>query len=386
MDFENTEIAFSNKTNKELKKAFWLFKIIEKPFTVSLGEILMRTALKLNFPIKWIIKPTIFSHFCGGENIDECKQTIAKLGKSNIKSILDYSAEGVENEDNFEKVKKQIIEIIELAQENDNVPFAVFKVTGIARFKLLEKINSSEPLDENDSLEFEKVKNRIDEICKKGFIKNVPVMLDAEESWIQNTIDEIALEMMMKYNKEKTIIYNTLQFYRIDRLEYLINQTKFAKKENFLLGYKIVRGAYIEKERERALKKNYLSPIYESKTDTDTAFNKAVTHCVNNIDIISLCNGSHNEESNMLVTKLMKEKNIEKNDKRIFFAQLLGMSDHISFNLAKAGYNVAKYVPFGPIKTVIPYLIRRANENTSIAGQSGRELSLLKSEIMRRRK
>jgi len=386
VNFENTTIAFSYLTKKELIKAFWLFKIMASPTIVKIGELLIIFAIKINFPIKWIIKPTIFSQFCGGENINECNKKVSKLGKTNIKSILDYSAEGIENEKNFDNVKQQIIEIIEQAKNNDNIPFAVFKVTGIARFKLIEKHSKAIQLDVTEIEEFEKVKKRVEEICYNGFSKDVPIMIDAEESWIQDAIDEIALEMMMKFNQKKAIIFNTLQMYRTDRLEHLINQTNFAKKEKFFLGYKIVRGAYMEKEIDRAKKNNYISPIHKSKKETDEAFNKALFHCLNNIDTISLCNGSHNEESNMYMVNLMEEKKIENNDYRLFFAQLLGMSDHISYNLATANYNVAKYVPFGPIKTVIPYLIRRANENTSIAGQTGRELTLIKKELKLKKK
>jgi len=386
LNFENTEIAFANKTNKELIKAYWMYKTIASPKFVKIGEMLIKLALKINFPIKWIIKPTIFSQFCGGENINECKFIIEKLGSSNIKSILDFAAEGIDNENNFEKVKKQIIEIIEIAKDNNNIPFAVFKVTGIARFKLLEKYCSNKQLTDEEYFELERVKKRIDEICSSGFINNVPVMIDAEESWIQDFIDQIATEMMMKYNRQKAIIFNTLQMYRIDRLEYLINQTNFAKKEGIFLGYKIVRGAYMEKERERALKNNYISPIHKSKQETDESFNNAILQCIKNIDTISICNGSHNEASNQLMVKLMNEKNISNNDSRLFFAQLFGMSDHISYNLSKEGYNVAKYLPFGSVKTVIPYLIRRAKENTSIAGQTSRELMLIKTELKKRRK
>ena len=386
INIENTEIAFKSKSNFQLKKAKWLFKIIEYPLIVKFSELLLKFAIKIHFPVNWIIKPTIFNHFCGGETIEECKKTIQFLGISNIGTILDFSVEGSQKESDFENTKKEILKIIEEASVNKNIPFCVFKATGLARFELLEKISSQKQLTLEEEIEFEKVRNRIDELCKASYTKKTPIFIDAEESWIQDCIDLLAEDMMMKYNIENTIVYNTIQMYRNDRLDYLQKMITESRNKNFKLGFKIVRGAYMEKERERASKLNYPSPIYENKELTDNAYNNAIEICLKNADIVSLCAGTHNETSSLLLSKLINQHNYKINDKRFYYAQLYGMSDHISFNLADANYNVAKYVPYGPVKFVLPYLIRRAQENTSVARQTGRELMLINREIRRRNK
>jgi proline dehydrogenase len=383
MDFNNTEIAFSNKSNSDLKRSYWLFKIISWNWLIKLGPILLKIFMPLWFPIP-IIKATIFKQFCGGESIDECTSTINDLSAQNVKTILDYSVEGKEEESVFDANVQEILTAINKAKSNPNIPFSVFKPTGFGRFKLLQKVSTKKSLSQNEEAEFERLKNRIDQICAAGAEMNTPIFIDAEETWIQNTIDDIALNMMRKYNTKKAIIYNTLQMYRWDRIAYLKEIQSIADNEAFYIGIKLVRGAYIEKERERAEKKGYEDPMQNSKEATDKDFNLALKFCVENIENISFCCASHNEESSLLLIDLMKTHNISINDDRIYFAQLLGMSNHISNNIGKAGYNVAKYVPYGPVKEVTPYLIRRAEENTSIAGQTGRELSLILNEQKRR--
>lgn len=384
MDFNNTEIAFSGKTNKDLKRSYWLFKIIGWNWLIKISPVLLKIFMPLWFPIP-IIKATIFKQFCGGESINDCEKTIKKLSAKNVKTILDYSVEGIEEETTFDENVKEALAAVKKSINNTNIPFTVFKITGFGRFKLLQKINNKQPLNEAEKAEFERVENRIDVICKAGFEADTPIFIDAEETWIQNTIDDIVLNMMKKYNTKRAIIYNTAQLYRWDRIAYIKEIHTLAKHENFYIGLKLVRGAYIEKERARAEKKGYQDPMQKTKSDTDKDFNLALKYCTENIERIAFCCGSHNEESNLYLIDLMKEHKISTDDNRIYFAQLLGMSDHISMNIAKENYNTAKYVPYGPVKDVTPYLIRRAQENTSVKGQTGRELSLILKELKRRK-
>ncbi len=384
--FDNTEIAFRSKSDSALKKAFWLFKIIGNPSLVQFGKWATNSALTLKLPIKGLIKKTIFSQFCGGETIGECNYTIELLGKYGIGTILDYSVEGKTSEEDFNSTVSEIISTINFAKNNKHIPFAVFKVTGISQFAVLEKANNPRyELTKTDQSNLTQLIERINNICEAGFNNNVPIFIDAEESWIQDTIDRITLDMMRKYNKDRAIVYNTIQMYRHDRLNYLQREIEVARREGFHYGVKLVRGAYMEKERERALKLGYQSPIQPNKKACDEDFNNALELILDNIDCMALCAGSHNEESAKLLTNLMVNKQISKNDKRIYFAQLLGMSDHISYNLSNLGYNVAKYVPYGPVEEVMPYLLRRADENTSVAGQTGRELTLINREKIRRK-
>ena len=384
ISFENTEIAFQGKSKRDLKRAYWLFKLVSNNTLVKIGPALLNIALFLRLPILGIIKTTIFKHFCGGESIIDSQKTIEELSHYQIGTILDYSVEGQESEANFEIVMQETIATIERAAGDDKIPFSVFKITGMGRFALLEKVNTKQALSENEKKEYEIVKNRINTICQKAHKLSVPVFIDAEESWIQDTIDEIATTMMRQYNKERAIVYNTLQMYRWDRLLYLKKCYIDAENHQYFLGLKLVRGAYMEKERARAEKLKYASPIQKSKANTDKDYDLAVSFCVEHIDRIYFCAGTHNEDSSTKLIKLLDEKGIENNDKRVYFSQLLGMSDHISYNLANANYNVAKYVPYGPVKQVMPYLIRRAEENRSIAGQTGRELALIMKEKARR--
>jgi proline dehydrogenase len=385
ISFENTEVAFRGKSDKELKRAHWLFKMVANPGMVKFGKWATNVSMKIHLPIKGIIKKTIFQQFCGGETIKESLSTSRKLADRNVKTILDYSIEGKTAEEDFEKTVDEIIATILEAKNNKHIPFAVFKTTGISLFRILEAANDGlEKLSEAERDAYDKVFDRVDRIAKAAHENNVPLFIDAEETWIQNTIDNIVYQMSLRYNQERAIVYNTVQMYRHDRLEFMKRELARAQNDGIYLGFKIVRGAYMEKERERAEENGYPSPIQPDKASTDMDFNAALELCIKNIDRVAICAGTHNEESSLLLTKLVEENGIAKDDKRVFFAQLLGMSDHISFNLADEGYEVAKYVPYGPIKEVLPYLIRRAEENTSVAGQTGRELSLIKKEISRR--
>lgn len=386
VNFDNTEIAFAGKTDKDLKRAYWLFKMIGNNNLVSVGKGLTNFAFALHLPVKGMIKNTIFKQFCGGETIQDSRNTINRLAEHNVKTILDYSIEGKESIEDFEATVEEIIQTIKTGANDPNIPFAVFKVTGITRFSILEKANDpTSELTETDKAEITATIDRIDRICKAAYDHQQPLFIDAEESWIQDFIDRTVRLMMAKYNSEKAIVYNTIQMYRHDRLEFLRNEIEQAKNAGFKLGIKLVRGAYMEKERDRAKDKGYPSPIQPDKKSCDQDFDDALRLMMDNIDHMAICAGTHNESSSLLLSQIIDDKELDKSDERVYFAQLLGMSDHISFNLAHHGYNVAKYVPYGPVKEVMPYLIRRADENTSVAGQTGRELSLIIKERKRRK-
>jgi len=386
IDFSNTEVAFRSKNKAELKKAYWLFKMVSKPGLVNFGKRAMTISLKLHLPVKWLIKKTIFSQFCGGENIDECASTIKNLDDNKVGTILDYSLEGKETNADLDATTQEIIATIERAKADNAIPFSVFKPSGISKFSILEKSNESiDGLNGEERADYLKFVERMNKICKKAYDLGVPVFVDAEDSWIQDTIDRMCEVMMSKYNKDAAIVYTTVQMYRWDRLEYLKTLCEKARRENIKIGVKLVRGAYMEKERHRAQEKGYKDPIQPNKKATDDDYNRALAFCVENLDVISICAGSHNEDSANVLVDLIEEKGLDATDTRLYFAQLLGMSDHISFNLSSNGYNVAKYVPYGPVKEVMPYLIRRAQENTSVAGQTGRELSLIQKERKRRK-
>ncbi len=385
LSFDNTEIAFKSKTDAELKRAHWLFKMISHPKLVVFGKYATQFANAIHFPIGFFLKNNVFKQFCGGESIADCAQTTKILDDHNIGTILDYSVEGKEKETVFEATKNEILKTIETAHNNEHIPFNVFKVSGIARFDVLAKVNANEELSSEEKGEFERIKERINQICQASNTTGTPLFIDAEETWIQDVIDDIVTQMMEKYNRNKAIVFNTIQMYRWDRLDHLKKAVAKAKKEGYFYGIKIVRGAYMEKENERAEEMGYRTPIQPDKKHTDDDYNASLRFCIENIDTVSVCAGSHNEDSAMMLTQLLDEFGVSKDDKRVYSAQLFGMSDHISFNMANAGYNVAKYVPYGPIREVIPYLIRRAEENTSVKGQTGRELSLIKKEIKRRK-
>ncbi|MFA6082824.1 proline dehydrogenase family protein [Mucilaginibacter sp.] len=384
LSFENTEIAFRHSTNTDLNRAYWLFRVINVNFLVKIGPPITNFAIKIGVPIKGLIKATIFKHFCGGETIAECNQTIRNLADGGVGTILDYSIEGEDDETVFDNTRNEIIRTIERASQGKAIPLTVFKVTGVGRFSLLEKLDEGLKLNVDEQMEWQRVQDRVLAICEMAHSEGVPVMIDAEESWIQKTIDNLALNMMRFFNKEKAIVYNTYQLYRHDKLASLITDYSIAEDEQFLLGAKIVRGAYMEKERKRAEERAYPSPIQPDKAATDRDYNDALVFCADHVDQIAFVAGTHNEDSCRLLADLLDKKNINHKNPHVYFSQLLGMSDNLSFNLANAKYNVAKYVPYGPIKAVLPYLFRRAQENTAIAGQMSRELSLIVKEKKRR--
>jgi proline dehydrogenase len=385
VSFDDTAVAFASRSNTELQKMYWLFATMNNNFLVKTGGPLLETAFKLHLPVKFLVKPTIFQQFCGGETISECTPTINKLAESNIGTILDYSVEGEGDEKSFDHTMHEIIATIEKAAGNKAIPFSVFKVTGVIDTGLLEKVQEGKTLTAEEQNAFERGRQRVNAICGRAFEKNVRIFIDAEESWIQETIDQLTYEMMAKYNQQKAIVYNTYQLYRHDRLDVIKRDYENALKGGYYLGGKLVRGAYMEKERRIAAEKGLPSPINPTKEASDKLYDEALKFCVEHIDRIAICAGTHNEASSQYLIELMKQHNIKPNDERIYFAQLLGMSDNLSYNLAHAGYNVAKYVPYGPVEAVMPYLLRRANENTAIAGQSSREFNLIKKELVRRK-
>ena len=386
INFENTKSAFAHQSDWELKKAYFLFSIIKSAFLVKLGSAFLKFSFFLKLPIKSIVKRTIFQQFCGGENIEDCNEKINHLSQFGIGTILDYSVEGKENDKDFERTKEEIIQTILFSAINSKCPFTVFKITGLGRSSLIQKASQGNvKLNKLELEELQNISKRINEICRKAFENKVSLFIDAEDSWYQDFIDSQAELMILKYNKDQTIIYNTIQLYRHDRFNYMRKLVAICENNNCYLGLKLVRGAYMEKEREFALKNGSLDPIQPTKQATDFDFTKAVEYCISKIIFVSICVGTHNEQSVQHLTKLMLKMKLSNNDKRIYFAQLLGMSDHISFNLSAMGYNVAKYVPYGPVKEVLPYLIRRAEENTSVSGQTSRELSLIKKEINSRK-
>ncbi len=378
-EFSNTEIAFAHLSEAGLKRSRLLFKSFNFPGLLRFGPFLANIAVSIG--LKKLIRDTIFSQFCGGEDIVACRKTIDRLAKAGIGTILDYSVEGEENEENFNHTFQEILETINAAAGNKHIPFSVFKTTGIIRFELLRKQSSDESLTEAEQDEWSRGTERFNSICSHAEKLDVRIFVDAEESWIQDAIDRLAEKAMMKHNTRKAIVFNTIQLYRHDRIDYLKQQIVDA---TWYLGFKLVRGAYMEKESERAKVMGYQDPIQPGKEASDKDYNEALKHCIHHSDKVSICAGTHNELSCATLIKLMAEKNMDSNDERVWFSQLLGMSDHISYNLSHAGFNVCKYVPYGPVKSVIPYLTRRARENSSVAGQMGRELSLIETELKRR--
>ena len=382
--FEDTETAFSLKSNTELDRAYFLFKMIQSEPLVRIGTAITNFALKAHMPVEHLIRASVFDHFCGGINEEDCLPVIENMYTKNVHSILDYSVEGKEEAEQFELALQKTLQSIDFAHEKDSIPFAVFKPTGFGRFALYQKLTEKKQLEPNEEREWASVVARFDKVCKAAYEKDVPLLIDAEESWMQDAADDLIEKMMEVYNKEKAIVFNTLQMYRHDRMEYLKKLYERARQKKYFIGMKVVRGAYMEKERDRAEERGYPSPICKDKQATDDNYNEAITFFMEN-DRLALFAGTHNEQSSYKLMQLAEEKGVLKSDKRLWFGQLYGMSDHISFNLAKEGYNVAKYLPFGPVRDVMPYLIRRAEENTSVAGQTSRELSLLKTERKRRK-
>ena len=395
ISFDNTEIAFRSKNKQDLQRAYWLFKIIGAPSIVKIGKLLTPLALRLKLPIKGVIKKTIFKQFCGGESIQECDHTIEQLAAFGIGTILDYSVEGKTQEDDFEKTTQIIIETIEKSATDKHIPFAVFKITGIAQHHLLELVSSQlratrkgenfREFTPSERAGISAIMERIDRICAAAARHQTRLFIDAEETWIQTAIDQWTFDMMCKYNQTHCIVYNTVQMYRHDRLAYLRTELERAKNAGIKYGVKLVRGAYMEKERARAQAMGYPSPIQPDKASTDKDYDAALDFLVANRAVFSVCAGTHNENSSMYLATLLHQEQVAPNDPKFYFAQLLGMSDHISYNLSDAGYQVAKYVPFGPVHEVLPYLLRRADENTSVAGQTSRELGLIIKERARRK-
>ncbi|MCB0737940.1 MAG: proline dehydrogenase family protein [Bacteroidetes bacterium] len=385
IDFSNTETAYSIKSNSELKLAQVMFSVLQSKALSQAGRGLLKFSINAHLPVKGIIKATLFKHFIGGESINDTKKVMERLAEFNVHSILDYSLEGIEKEADFDAAVEEFKANVMVAAEREEVPFSVFKPSAIATHKILEKVTAGANLSEAETAEFERVRNRFHAIFKLAHQKGVRVMIDAEESWIQGAIDQLAEEMMIAYNKEQVIAMNTFQMYRHDRLNYLKQSYQKAQENGVKLGAKLVRGAYMEKERERAEEKGYPSPINATKQDSDNSYNSGVEFCLNHIDNLELFIGTHNEKSVQLAVNEMTKLGLDANDSRVWFSQLYGMCDHITFNIAKHGYNVAKYVPYGPVKAVIPYLLRRADENSSVAGQAAYELQLLKSELKRRK-
>lgn len=385
IQFDDLETAFRYKSDSELKFAYWLFRMVGNPGIVQFGKKITNLALKLRLPVTWLIKPTIYRHFCGGESIDECMKVSRNMEKYGVKCILDYSVEGGESPAAIRAALEETLRTIENARVNRNIPFTVFKPTAFTLTHILEKGSLGSPLSTDEETEFDRFRDRVETLCMAAYNADVPIMVDAEDVRFQPLIDEVVTRMQETYNREKALVYNTLQMYRTDRFEFLKESYRKALDGGYYLGIKFVRGAYMERERARALKYGYPSPINPDKPTTDRMYNDGLRFSVDHLDRISVFNGTHNEDSNRLLTELMNQKGLANNDPRIWFSQLFGMSDPISFNLAAAGYNVAKYLPYGPVRHVLPYLIRRAEENTAVAGQSSRELQMARQEYRRRK-
>jgi len=383
--FENTEVAFSLKSDTELERAYFLFKMISLEPLVRIGTAATNFALKAHLPVEGLIRSTVFDHFCGGVSEDDCMPVVDRMFDKGVSSVLDYSVEGKKDEANFDAAAEKILKIIRFADEKEAMPIVVFKPSGFGRFYLFQKKGEGKAFTSEEQEEWERIVQRYDSVCALARERDVEVLIDGEESWMQDAADELCEQMMRKYNIDKPIVYNTLQTYRWDRLDYLKAIHERARQGGYKLGFKIVRGAYMEKERERAEEKGYQSPICENKKETDDMFNNCMRYSLSNLSDISLFIGTHNEFSCYLAMEMMEDLGVDRKDNNVWFGQLYGMSDHISFNLAAQGYNVAKYVPFGPVKDVMPYLIRRAEENTSVAGQTSRELNLIKKEKERRK-
>ena len=385
INFEDTKTAFRIKSDRDLRRAYVLFKLISYPILVKIGNPVIRLFSALRIPVGWIVKPTAFKHFVGGETLEDCQPAVEKLKTANVYSILDYSVEGKETEKAINAALEETLRAVKNAGSNPDIPFAVFKPTAFGSHKALEILSSDKTPDRTSQEEGEKFRDRIGILCRTAFENDIPIMIDAEDTYIQHFIDRVVIEMMQKYNRERTIVFNTYQMYRHDRIDILKADIKKAREEKFFLGAKFVRGAYMERERARAARMGYQDPIQPDKEHTDRDYNLALKISIENLDVVSIFNGTHNEKSSMYLTELMKEHGVEPSDKRIWFSQLYGMSEHISFNLSAAGFNVAKYVPYGPVRYVLPYLMRRVEENTSVKGQTGRELALIKKERQRRK-
>ena len=384
VDLNDTKTAFALRSDTQLRKAYWLFKLVANKSLVGLGKNASSRAIKLGLPIRTIVKQTVYDQFVGGESIEECEAIIDKLHDHNVYSLLDYAVEGKETDSVFDNTKDEIVQTIKYGAKRKGIPFAVFKVTGVAAFPLLEKYSAGKAFTELESRSWTRAKNRIEEICYTAHKFGMCIMIDAEESWIQKAIDEMALEMMQRFNKKEPVVVNTIQMYRTDRLDFLKESFQLSQDKQFKLGAKLVRGAYMEKERKRAKELGYQDPIHKDKAASDQSYDAGIDFAADHYEDMLLVAGSHNEESAITLSEIMEAKGIARNHPNIWFSQLYGMSDNLSFNLAKEGYNVVKYLPFGPIEKTLPYLIRRAEENSSAKGQTGRELLLIQQELKRR--
>nr|WP_297788049.1 proline dehydrogenase family protein [uncultured Allomuricauda sp.] len=384
-NFENTAIAFELKSDSQLERAYFLFKMISMEPLVRIGSAVTNFAIKAHLPVEGLIRATVFDHFCGGVSEKDCLPIIDNMYGNGVYSILDYSAEGKEVDNQFDFAMEKTLDILDFVKEKDAMPFAVFKPTGFGRFKLFEKVTTGSELNEKEEAEWGRIVNRFEKVCRKAHDLDVSLLIDAEESWMQDAADDLVLDMMRKYNKEKAIVFNTFQMYRWDRMDYIKKLYKLAVDEGFKIGAKVVRGAYMEKENERAEDKGYETPICANKSLTDENFNASLDYMMEHLDKFVIFSGTHNEQSSFRLIDLMEKYGLPSNDERIWFGQLFGMSDHITYNLAASGYNSVKYLPYGPVRDVMPYLIRRAEENTSVAGQTSRELALITKERKRRK-
>lgn len=386
VNFQDTQIAFERKTDKQLKKTAWLFGMMSKPWLVSIGSKLTLLGLKIGLPIKGIIKNTIFEQFCGGTSLEQSLKTVQELSALGVETVLDYGAEAKESEADFDNTLSEFLKVVDFAAVNKSVEIVPVKVTGMARFAILEKLSAGKTLSADEQKSWDGTIARLEKLCTIAKSKKVALFIDAEESWIQGAIDDITDLMMERYNTEAVVIYNTFQMYRHDRLAFLKKSYEAARAKGYILGAKLVRGAYMEKERARAKEMGYASPIQPDKAATDRDYNLAVEFCVQHHEHIASCLASHNQQSSELQITMMEKLGLSQNNPHLSFCQLYGMSDNLTFNLAKAGYRVGKYVPFGPIADVVPYLIRRAQENSSVNGEVGRELKMIREELKRRRK
>lgn len=385
LSFRDFSTAFAHLTDKELRFSHRIFGLMNSEKLTNVATGLAEIALKWNLPVSWAAKPTVFRVFCGGETIYESLQAVEKLGINNIGAILDYSVEGQEKENEFGMTELEIVRVIQLATENTSIPVACIKVSGIASNALLEKLSSGEDLNDKDKRDAATLHQRFERICQAAFDHDIPLYVDAEESWLQDAIDRLVESMMVRFNKERAIVFQTIQMFRHDRLAYYAKLIERSRREGFKVGVKIVRGAYLDKENNRAEERGYPTPIQPTKQATDDAYNAALKLSVENIDWVEICAGTHNEESSIYLTELMHEAGLPNNHAHIYFSQLYGMSDYMSFNLAASGYNVSKYLPYGPVKATLPYLIRRAKENSAIAGQMSKEFTMISNELKRRR-
>ncbi len=385
LDFQDTATAFADRSDKELKEKYRLFKMLNSPVLNAIGTGATKFALSIGLPVEGMIKSTVFGQFCGGETIEECEGTVERLARSGVGTVLDYSVEGKSSEQDFDNTKDEIIRTIERAKDDPRIPFSVFKVTGIAPLGTLERMSGKKKLDAKSQAKCERIHNRVNEICEYAYSIGQPVFIDAEDSWIQDAIDRMATEMMERFNRERPIVYNTLQMYRTDRLQHLKDARRQAQSEGYFYAVKLVRGAYMEKERDRAAEMGYPSPIHPTRQDTDVDYDAAVEYCMKHHDDMAFVAATHNEASTQKLALMMNEMGVSADHPHIHFSQLYGMGDNISYVLAKGGYNVTKYVPYGPVHDAVPYLIRRAEENSSAAGQMSRELEMIEREIKRRK-